>query len=198
MIAFVLAFIASYVTMLLPRKVREKITLTLNMLESIPDVLLIGAFTALVLAIYDQTGTRLFHIVASRDVRIYAMPIMVLSILPALFFYRIMIYDFEEEWSKSYIDLAKVKGLSTSEMLFRHIFRNAIISFFLHSKSILWFMLSNLLLVEYVFNLSGLMYFMFENHTAEILTVGLLLIFVRIQALAQIVIEKVTNRQIEL
>src|SRR5699024_11723242 len=81
-----------------------------------------------------------------------------------------------DELNKSYVDLAKSRGLNDSELLFNHVLRNAIISIFAHSKSILWFMLSNLLLIEYVFNLAGLMRFMFDFYSPEVLTVGLLLI----------------------
>lgn len=198
--AFIVALAASYTTMLFSSKVRKRITFLLRLLESIPDVFLIGLFTMLVLTIYDHTGVRFFHIIAYQDARIYALPIMALTVLPTLFFYRIMMHDFEAEWRESYVDLAKVKGMNTTELLFKHVFRNAIITFFLHAKSILWFMLSNLLIVEYVFNLGGIMRFMLDYHSPKILAVGLILLFIPIfliQTAVQIVIEKGTDRLIE-
>ncbi|HLR02601.1 MAG TPA: ABC transporter permease subunit [Virgibacillus sp.] len=199
--AFIVSLLLTYGTMLLPQKVRDKISFMLLLLESIPDVLIIGLFTIIFLSIYKSTGVRIFNIVAFGDDRIYVLPIVVLTILPILLFYRIMMHDFEDELNKSYVDLAKSRGLNDSELLFNHVLRNAIISIFAHSKSILWFMLSNLLLIEYVFNLAGLMRFMFDFYSPEVLTVGLLLIFVPIymmQAVGQILIEKVTEQRIEI
>lgn len=199
--AFIVSLLLTYGTMLLPQKVRDKISFMLLLLESIPDVLIIGLFTIIFLSIYKSTGVRIFNIVAFGDDRIYVLPIVVLTILPILLFYRIMMHDFEDELNKSYVDLARSRGLNDSELLFNHVLRNAIISIFVHSKSILWFMLSNLLLIEYVFNLAGLMRFMFDFYSPEVLTVGLLLIFVPIymmQAAGQILIEKVTEQRIEI
>lgn len=200
-IAFIVALICTYGTMLFPKKIRDKISFVLVLLESIPDVLIIGIFTIVVISIYKKTNILFFSIVAFGDNRVYVLPIIVLAILPTLLFYRVMMHDFENELGKPYIDLARSRGLNTRQLLFNHVLRNAIISIFLHSKSILWFMLSNLLLIEYVFNLSGLMRFMFEYYSPEVLTIGLLLIFVPIyvmQAAGQILIEKTTNVQIEI
>ena len=58
-----------------------------------------------------------------------------------------------------------------------HISRNALVSIMSHSK-ISSFMLSNLLIVEFLLNSRGLLMFMFKNATPTIFTVGILLFFV--------------------
>jgi ABC-type dipeptide/oligopeptide/nickel transport system permease component len=199
-ISFLLAMVLTYFTMLLPEKVRRKIKFMLFLGESIPDVFVVGLFMVMVILIYKQTNFLIFNIAAFGEERIFVLPIIVLTILPTLLFYRIMIYDFEEEASQLYIDVARSKGLTTQKILFSHILRNAIINIFLHAKSMIWFMLSNLLIVEYVFNADGIMRFMFDNYTPEILTIGVLLMFIPIyvvQAIVQIIIEKTTGRQVE-
>jgi len=201
LIAFVMSLLLTYGTMLLPKKARDKISFVLTFMESLPDVLIIGIFTIAVLTIYKKTNILFFNIITFGDEHIFVLPIVVLAVLPTLLFYRIMMHDFEDEMGKSYIDLAKARGLNTREILFNHVLRNAIISIFLHSKSILWFMLSNLLVVEYIFNLPGLMFFMFKFYSPMILTIGLLLIFMPIyfmQAMVQILIENTTKRRIEI
>ncbi|MDY0404459.1 ABC transporter permease subunit [Virgibacillus sp. 179-BFC.A HS] len=168
--------------------------------ESIPDVLVIGLTMVGVVFIYKHTDMLVLEIVANNGEKIYALPIIVLALIPTMLLYRIMMYDFEEEASKLYTDIAKSKGLTTGKILFSHIFRNAMIHIFLHAKSMLAFLLSNLLIVEYVFNLDGLMGFMFDHFSPEILTVGMLSIFVPayvLQAIGQIIIEKKTGRQVE-
>ncbi|MEN1968483.1 ABC transporter permease subunit [Lentibacillus sp. N15] len=199
-VAFLLALALTYVTMLLPRKGREKIKFLLYLTESVPDVLVIGFFIVIVIPLYKHTGILLFNIAAYGDERILILPTIALAALPTLLFYRNLIYDFEEEISELYIDVAKSKGLRFYEVLFFHVLRNAIIRIFLQAKSIIGFMLSSLLIVEYIFETDGMLRFMFDHYSPEILTVGLLLLFVPIyavQSLMQIMIEKTTGRQVE-
>ncbi|MYL43944.1 ABC transporter permease subunit [Virgibacillus salexigens] len=200
-ISFLLGLVLTFVTMLLPAKVREKIKFLLFLGECIPDVLIVGLSMIIVIFFYKHTNTLIFNIAAFEGERIFILPIIVLSILPVLLFYRIMIYDFEEETAKLYIDVARSKGLTTQKVLFSHVLRNAAINIFLHAKSVLCFMLSNLLIVEYVFNLDGLMLFMFDHYSPEVLNIGLLFMFVPIyamQAFGQVIIEKTTGRQVEI
>lgn len=199
-ISFMLALVLTVATMFLPEKARERIKFIFFLGESIPDVLVIGLTMVGVVFIYKHTDMLILEIVANNGEKIYALPIIVLALIPTMLLYRIMMYDFEEEASKLYTDIAKSKGLTTGKILFSHIFRNAMIHIFLHAKSMLAFLLSNLLIVEYVFNLDGLMGFMFNYFSPEILTVGMLSIFVPayvLQAIGQIIIEKKTGRQVE-
>ncbi|WP_240904033.1 ABC transporter permease subunit [Bacillus sp. N1-1] len=81
---------------------------------------------------------------------------------------------------KPYVELAKTKGLEPTKIFLVHIFRNTILSTYFHSRSIIWFTLSNLFIMEYVFNLNGLIRFMYEHPTSEIFTVSALLLFIPI------------------
>ncbi|WP_269410612.1 ABC transporter permease subunit [Lentibacillus daqui] len=186
--------------MLLSEKGRKRIKFLFFIGESIPDVLVIGLSILAAIFIHQHTDMVFFSIGSFADKRVFVIPIIVLAILPTLLFYRTMIYDFEEEYAQLYIDFAKSKGLTTHNILFSHVLRNAIINIFLHAKSITWFMLSNLLMIEYAFNIDGLMHFIMEHYSPPILAMGLLFIFVpiyAIQALGQSIIEKMTGRQVE-
>lgn len=199
-ISFLLAMVLTFFTMLLSEKVREKIKFLLFLGESMPDILVVGLFMVIVILIYKHTNILIFNIAAFGDEKILLLPIIVLTIMPTLLFYRIMIYDFEEEASQLYIDVARSKGLTTQKVLFSHVLRNAIINIFLHAKSVIGFMLSNLLIVEYVFKVDGIMRFMFDHFVPEVLMEGMLFMFVPIyvmQAIGQVIIEKTTGRQVE-
>ncbi|MBL5769075.1 ABC transporter permease subunit [Heyndrickxia sporothermodurans] len=199
-LSFFLAMVLTFFTMLLPEKLRRKIKFLLFLGESIPDVFVVGLFTVIVPLIYKHTDTLIFNIVAFGNERIFVLPIIVLAVLPTLLLYRIMIHNFEEETSQLYIDVARAKGLTKERVLFSHVLRNAIINIFLHVKSIMWFMLSNLLIVEFVFNLDGLMHFMFDNLAPNVLAVGMFFVFFPIyfmNAIGQVIIEKTTGRQLE-
>ncbi|HET7629621.1 MAG TPA: ABC transporter permease subunit [Bacillales bacterium] len=197
--AFAAALAATFCTMLLSKKARERIKFFLFMLESLPDVLVIAIFILVVIWLYDHTDILFFNIAAFGQDKAYALPILVLTILPAVMLYRTMILDFEAETEKPYVELAKAKGMKKSCLLFVHIFRNAIISIFLHSKFILWFLLSNLLVVEYVFNIHGLMFFMFTLYSPVVLTIGLFLLFVPIYfmfSIGQMIVERLTAQKV--
>lgn len=203
---FVLAFIgalaAAMVSKLLPDPVMKPIKLVLFLLESLPDVLIIVIFQIAVIWIYKQTDWLIFNVVSyGNEDKTIVLPVIIMAILPAIMLYRTMILDFEEEEDKPYIEVARGKGLKSSRILLRHIFRNAIIRIFLDSKYVLWFMLSGLLMVEYIFNVSGLTRFIVAYPTPEIFTVGLLMLFGPIfvfLALGQVIIEKLTAQEVEL
>src|SRR5699024_1662169 len=100
-----------------------------------------------------------------------------------------------------YVELARGKGLRTSTILLKHILRNAFIRIFIDSKFVLWFMLSNLFMVEYLLNVRGLIAFMFHHPSLTVFTVGLLMIFIPIfllLAIGQVIIEKITAQEVEL
>lgn len=199
-IAFIFALGLTFITMIVTEKIRKPIRVILFIGESIPDIFVIGLSIMVAIFIHKHTNIPFFGIASFGDNQVFAIPIIVLAILPAILFYRTMIYNFEEEISRQYIDVAKSKGLSTYSILFFHVLRNAVINIFLHSKSIIWFMLSNLLMVEYAFNIDGLMRFMLTHDSLQVLAIGLLIMFIpiyMIQAAIQIVIEKITGKQVE-
>lgn len=197
-IAFLFALILTFISMIVTGKLRKIIRGILFIGESVPDILVIGLAIMTAILINKHTNLPFFSIASFGDNQVFILPIIVLTILPTVFFYRTMMYDFEEEIAQQYIDVAKSKGLSMYSILFIHVLRNAVIHIFLHSKSIIWFMLSNLLMIEYALNINGLMQFMLMH--GSVLAIGLLMMFIPIymmQAIGQIVIEKITGKQVE-
>lgn len=65
-------------------------------------------------------------------------------------------------------------------MLFVHVFRNGLMGLLHHSKMILAFMLSNLIMLEIIFNTRGITWFVYHHPTPEIATVSILLLAVPI------------------
>ncbi|OZM56736.1 hypothetical protein CIB95_10980 [Lottiidibacillus patelloidae] len=175
-IGVVSAVILTYITMLLHRKIINGIKFVVFILESLPDIFVILLVQAFIIFIYHKTDTLLFSIAVYKE-KIYFLPIICLAVLPAVQFYKILILIFEEELEQPYVELARGKGMKKSWILLNHVLRNAAISMFYHSKSILWFMLSNLLILEYLFNLFGITTFLREYMTPSIFTIGVFMIF---------------------
>lgn len=176
-VALVFSALLALGTMLFPNPVIRMIKGVLFFLESIPDLLIIITIQLIVIGIYQRTHTKLFNIY-SFDHPIYVLPIITLSILPAIMIYRMLILEIEEEGTKEYVDLAKSKGLSKTVILTRHIFRNTLIKTLSHAHTILFFMLSNLLIVEIAYNSQGLLNYVYENGAPDLLTFALLLFLV--------------------
>jgi peptide/nickel transport system permease protein len=196
-IGLISAVVLTYITMLLHRKIISGFKFLTFILESLPDILVIIGVQAIIIYIFQQTGVKLFSIAAYKE-NIYVLPILCLAVLPAVQFYKVLILIFEEELEEHYVELAKGKGLKKSWILLNHVLRNAAISMFYHSKTILWFMLSNLVILEYLFNLSGITSFLLDYITTEIFTVGLFMIFIPlfvIYTTGEIFIQKLTKRE---
>lgn len=199
--AFILALALTFVTMLMPRGFMKAMKALIFVLESLPDILVIAVLQIAVIAIYQSTGVLISDVASyGHQDQAFLLPIIVMTILPAIMLFRTMLLDFEEEETKLYVELAKSKGLKKEAIMLFHILRNAMIQIFLDSKFVLWIMLSNLFIVEYLFNIRALTNFIFEHPTPIIFTIGLLLLFLPIfvfLAIGQIIIEKTVRQKVE-
>lgn len=175
-ISLVLAAILSFATMLLPQFMRRFLKGILFFLESIPDLLIIITVQLIGIYFYIYHQVRLYHIYSYQH-NIFFLPILSLTILPTILIYRMLVLDVEEEGTKIYVELAKSKGLSKTVILSRHVMRNTLIRTLTHAKTILFFMLSNLLIVEVVFQSQGLLKFVYTYGRADILTLVVIMIF---------------------
>lgn len=162
------ALLFTVITMLLSDKARERIKMALYFLESLPDLLVIMLVQLGIVFIYKNTGVLLSSVAVLGDNKIYFLPVLCLMILPAIQLYRLCVLTFEEEERQMYVDLARSLGFSKSYIILVHMFRNAVISVFFQSKKTMWFMLSNLFILELMFNIPGVMLFMEENMTPQI------------------------------
>ncbi|MGI2327793.1 ABC transporter permease subunit [Planococcus sp. YIM B11945] len=158
-------------TMLLGEKLRDRVKMALYFLESLPDLLIIMLMQLAVIFFFKQTGILVSKIAVLGDDRIYWLPVFCLALLPTIQLYRLCMLTFQEEERKMYVELARSLGFSRVFIVLVHMFRNAIISVFFQSKKTMWFMLSNLFVLELMFNLPGIMLFLKENMTPQMFIV---------------------------
>lgn len=175
--AAVFALLFTVLTMLLSEKARERVKITLYFLESIPDLLIIMAAQLGIIFIYLKTDVLISKIAVVGGDRIYWLPILCLSILPMIQLYRLCMLTFQEEERQLYVELARSLGFSKVFIIWVHMFRNAIISVFFQSKKTIWFMLSNLFVLELMFNMPGIMLFMRDNISPEVFLVTIFSFF---------------------
>jgi peptide/nickel transport system permease protein len=165
-------------TMLLPQSAREQVKGVLYFLESIPDLLVIMLAQLLIILIYQQTDVLISKIAVVGGDRIYWLPVLCLMLLPAIQLYRLSMLTFQEEERQMYVELARSLGFSKTFIVLVHMFRNAVISVFFQSKKTLWFMLSNLFVLELMFNMPGIMLFMKDNISPEVFLVTIFSFFI--------------------
>ncbi|MDN4072282.1 hypothetical protein [Fictibacillus terranigra] len=178
LLAFFLAQVLAWMTMTLPERVRAVIKNLLTLLESLPDLLVFALVQMFIVFFYKQTSILLSDVASLGEQRIYVIPIMCLMILPFIYFYKMMVLLSEEESKKPYFEFSRAKGLRRTYVLLFHVTRNTYETLFHFSKTVLWFMISNLLLVEWIFNIDGITYYLYSDFRAEIMAV--ILVFLAI------------------
>ncbi|PFA70481.1 hypothetical protein CN378_01465 [Bacillus sp. AFS015802] len=197
LLASFLSILITIITMLFSQKNRNRIKFTFYLFESIPDVLVILLSQLLVLYLYKHTGILFFEIASVQTEKAYLLPIVVLAVLPTIQLFRISILSFEKEEGKDYVTLAHSIGLGRLVILTFHILRNAIISVFFQSKKTVWFMLSNLFVLELLFNIAGITRFLKSTMQPKMFTIAILSIFIPLfvfYTLGEWMLSKIANK----
>lgn len=180
--AFLLSLLIAYILVVwvlqrshMKQKMWNGIFLTL---ESIPDILLILLSQLLVVIIFQKTGFMPIKLAGLGEERIRLLPIICLTIPTTLLFIKLLLLRFKEELEKDYSLFAKSKGLSLRYILTHHISRNVLLTTIYYAKTNILFMLSNLYIIEWIFNTYGMFVFVKQNSKLEIFTVSLVILYV--------------------
>lgn len=174
---FTLGIFCSYVTYLLSIKMQKIVKEFLFLLQSIPDVMFIFAVQLFIIWLYKKTNILIVDPVAGMN-KVYVLPILVVSILPGIMLFQMTFLAIEEERKKTYVEFAKAKGLSNGWILFKHILRNVVVTLFSHSNYLFWLLVSNLLIVEYLFNIHGFFHILYTTlKTPDVFYVCLVTLF---------------------
>ncbi|MFD6507304.1 MULTISPECIES: ABC transporter permease subunit [unclassified Bacillus (in: firmicutes)] len=181
-ISLLVAFCIVYMIMSSSPRIQHRIKSCLIFLESIPDILLILGSQILVIWFFKQTGFLPFQIAAIGGESIRGLPIFCLSIPTTIMFVKLLVLRFENELEKDYVLFAKAKGLNRFHILNRHILRNVLLSTLFFAKTNVFFMLSNLYIIEWIFNTGGIFMFLkaYPDIRIEIFIVSVLLIYIPI------------------
>lgn len=177
-VALILAWGITYITLLFFRSHMERIKMILGLFESLPDLLIIVTFQLIVIVIFKKTGWLIFQLASAGEERSLFLPTTCLSIPISLLFAKFLLQQYENELHKPYVEYAFSKGLSFFYILNQHVLRNVAPGLIYYSKTMIWSMLSNLIIIEYVFNVSGITAFLLEYHTPEVFALGLLLLYI--------------------
>lgn len=174
---FVLAFLLTLLASYIPQSMLKGLKRTLDLLESIPDLVIAVLLQALTVYAYKNMGLDLFRVAGYGDEKIYFAPIVTLAILPMISLFKIMILRVEEEFTKDYVVFVKSKGIHKARVILNHIFRNILPTAFQHSKIIIWATLSSQFIIEYLFNINGITFFIINSFTPMTIAASLILVY---------------------
>lgn len=176
--ATAMAFLLSYLIVLFFEKKKEYILSFIEIIRSIPDVLWMFLLQAGVIWVLKTFGVKLVQTTSlGSENQAVLLPLISLSLPIFLFLTQVIVLKIFEELDKPYIILAKAKGLSYFYMLNVHVVRNIRQDLLGHFKTIIWMMLSTLVMVEYIFNLDGLMKFNIVYVSVELFVFSCILFF---------------------
>ncbi|PER24917.1 ABC transporter permease subunit [Bacillus cereus] len=176
LIAVLLSTTFTILTFYFSKRIQFLILKTLHVLESLPDLFFVVCVQLFVIWIYKNTNLLVTVPFSTLQEKTYLLPILTLSILPTIYLYKIPLLNYNDELQKDYINVAVAKGLKPFYILYKHVLINALLSIFYNAKSIFLFMISNMIVLEYLFNSYGLFKFLITHQTPEIITVSILIL----------------------
>lgn len=125
---------------------------------SLPDVLIGILLQLLMFFLYNHN----LLIIGADEKSQFIFPLICLAIIPTAYISRIAQIAVREEINKDYITAAKAKGLSDFKILKDHIFISAAIKVVEALPSVLNIIISNVIVVEYMFSYPGIVYQLFS------------------------------------
>lgn len=198
LLATFVAFVLTYFTIQLPEKVSKVLLKVLSFLESLPDLLIIIIIQYAVIVFFKRTGILLAPVAGGND-PVYLLPILALSILPAIFIFRMSLLLVEDELTKPYVDLARSKGFKKMYIFTTHIVRNILPSLMNHMKAFILILMSNLIVFERLFNIYGITHFIFSFPQVDVICFSLIMFYLPIFLLlmvCNVIIQLTTGQRV--
>ncbi|MBH0162680.1 MULTISPECIES: ABC transporter permease subunit [Fictibacillus] len=201
-LSILLGLLLSFVTInFFSKSVKRFVSFLVFVLESLPDLFIVAVIQMGIVWFFKKSGILVMSFTSLPDERSYFIPIIALSILPTVQFFKMFMLSLEEEIQMDYVVFARAKGIPFIAILPFHVFRNTLMSIFYQSKSILWMMLSNLLVLEYILNMNGFTSFLFMYLSPELFVVALIMLLLPTYLLLlvfKICIKKLNNEEVVL
>ncbi|WP_421384887.1 ABC transporter permease subunit [Bacillus salacetis] len=176
LIALLFAVMLTTLTFYLPPIIQKSIRQLSAILEALPDVFVIFSLQLAAVWVFKHTDLLVTEPYAVSGQKIYFLPILTLSLIPMLYLYKNTLLMYENELGKPYVELGVAKGLGKLHILMRHVFPNVLLSFFYNLKYMYLLLISHMIILEYMYNIYGLLRFMTNHPSYEIITVGIILL----------------------
>ncbi|MGR3762764.1 ABC transporter permease subunit [Rossellomorea sp. NS-SX7] len=178
--AAAISTLLSYLFMFLPKKLFKLCVKIMDLFDSLPDVLIIVFIQLFIIWFFKKTHILLFDIYTLGEEKVYLLPIICLAIMPIAFLTKNFLFQLREEEEKPYVEYSFSKGFSKAYTIWVHLFRNVWLHFYFHIKPIFLLMLSNLLIIEILFNINGFMNVLLDvsQRNPSAFFIGMLMIYI--------------------
>lgn len=180
LVAAAISTLLSYLFMFLPKKLFKLFVKIMDLFDSLPDVLIIVFIQLFIIWFFKKTHILLFDIYTLGEEKVYLLPIICLAIMPIAFLTKNFLFQLREEEEKPYVEYSFSKGFSKAYTIWVHLFRNVWLHFYFHIKPIFLLMLSNLLIIEILFNINGFMNVLLDvsQRNPSAFFIGMLMIYI--------------------
>jgi oligopeptide transport system permease protein len=168
--------------------------------QAIPDFFLILFVQMGILALF-RAGFPNFALFGHDKWYSFILPSILLALIPICYVARVTSAVMASQEKFQYVQTAIAKGLTKKVVIYKHIFRNCWGGIFSHLSSVTIFLISNLLIVEYLMFYKGAAYRLYEalgfadadnvfvrqHHYETELVIGFLFVFMMIVLSMQII-----------
>lgn len=128
----------------------------LSIISYIPDYILVLLLQFFVIFILQKTGVKIFQVASfTMDEPAIALPLIVLFVLPFVYLTQSLCDVTNQVVTESYIRTAIAKGLSHRQIYHFHVTTNVLPFLKSDLHKVISFMIGNLFIVEFLFNIKG-------------------------------------------
>ncbi|MGR3763226.1 ABC transporter permease subunit [Rossellomorea sp. NS-SX7] len=167
LIAVATASSASVLVSCCSSSIRRYVVKLAQVMEALPDVFFIFSIQLALVWIYKQTGWEIAAAYSTPQHRLFFLPLFTLSIVPAIYLFRLQTLLIDEEKEKEYVLFAKSKGLSNGYISLHHLFRNTVMEAIAHVPALILLVFTNLIVLELLFHSEGVMSFIIGDQPAS-------------------------------
>ncbi|MFS0672072.1 ABC transporter permease subunit [Ornithinibacillus sp. 179-J 7C1 HS] len=134
----------------------------IGFLGTIPDFILVLFLQLGVVFIFQTFGFQVARVASrSAEENAFLLPLITLTIIPTIYLIRTLSERTYDVLTEDYILSAKAKGLQKHYIYINHVIRNILPFLKADLHKVLAIMMSNLFIVEYLFNIRGITAFIF-------------------------------------
>ena len=133
---------------------------------SIPEVLIVLVVLYLY-TIFIKAFPNIKDVLPLND---FILPLLTLSIIPTIYVSRMTLIAIEEEMSKDYIKNEKAKGFSRKKIIFVELLPAVVFKIVDVMPTIVTMLFSNMIIVEYLFNYQGILYYLIYLYNRQDVT----------------------------
>jgi peptide/nickel transport system permease protein len=155
LVVILIGMFAATTIMLMPLSFRKRLSGFIDFTTTAPDLLIVFLLQYLVIFLYKTFHIKLFQLYEGNYTEPYFMPIVIVSFVPTIFLVQFLLREFANEEQQDYVLFAIAKGTPLKTLYTKHIIRNIIPLLLIHLRTVIWFLLSSIIVVEYLFNIHG-------------------------------------------